>query len=262
MTRVADVADVPDVPAPADVADAPAPADAGHTVGGGPWPGARLLVGEATEVIGPLSVVVGTDGLRFGKAGGGGVRRLPWRSVQEVAVGPATPGSGRTAADGHPASASAHWSGAVLLVRTSQRSYRVELPATDVASVRAALRSVLPLPAPGPNRSAERSPVVAPTAGPLAPPAPAASAQPPATLRTAGAVGATLGPLPAARSASDERAAPAGVFERVRPVLAVALVLAVATMVALVLAASAGAIHLSWLGGPGPSSPTSTLSSG
>jgi hypothetical protein len=38
-------------------------------------------------------------------------------------------------------------------------------------------------------------------------------------------------------------------FERVRPALRLLLVVAVATMAALVMAASTGAIHLSWLGG-------------
>lgn len=40
-------------------------------------------------------------------------------------------------------------------------------------------------------------------------------------------------------------------FDRLRPVLAVILVLAVATMAALVLAVSTGAVHLAWLGGTG-----------
>jgi len=88
---------------------------------------------------------------------------------------------------------------------------------------------------------------------------------------TAADLAADLAPLapvalpPAApASATDDRVRPdeahrpaphpspsATTFERIRPLLRVVLVVAVATMAALVLAASTGAIHLAWLGGTG-----------
>lgn len=58
-------------------------------------------------------------------------------------------------------------------------------------------------------------------------------------------------PLPTPRADAPGSAAAPSWFLRLRPVLTVVLVLAVATMVALVLAESTGAIHLSWLGGSG-----------
>lgn len=61
------------------------------------------------------------------------------------------------------------------------------------------------------------------------------------------------GPLPTPRTDATgppATAAPSW-FLRLRPFLTVVLALAVATMVALVLAESTGAIHLSWLGGSG-----------
>lgn len=64
------------------------------------------------------------------------------------------------------------------------------------------------------------------------------------------AAAATADPTPSARPASAAPAAPAW-FLRLRPALTVMLVLAVAAMVALVLAASTGAVHLGWLGGGG-----------
>lgn len=48
-------------------------------------------------------------------------------------------------------------------------------------------------------------------------------------------------------------------FDRVRPLVTVALVILVAAMAALVLAASVGAVHLSWLGSNGASTPSAAL---
>lgn len=78
------------------------------------------------------------------------------------------------------------------------------------------------------------------------------------------------GVLPASIPTADSKPAPASTviggreaqaswFDQLRPLLTVALVVVVATMAALVLAASVGAIHLSWLGSNGAGAPGAAL---
>lgn len=111
--------------------------------------------------------------------------------------------------------------GAVLTVRTDRSGYRMHLPGVDRAGVIAALTPLLSPP-------------------PAARPAATAPATPPVEA-------VPEVPIPPAAAPTT--------FERIRPLLTVLLVLAVAAMVALLLADSTGAIHLSWLGGSGARTP-------
>lgn len=229
------------------------------------------LTSGSSAPLGPLVVVVDRAGLTFWHPGHAHGRVLPWRRVRRVGV---DGGDGGTAvlvatdrqvhrlwvpgADpGHTANRLAAAAGEVPV--TFRQAGGPDVAST--ASPEATFPEVAGTGATAPRRTTTRarpatritpraphpSPAAAPSTHPPAAAAPStAPPEPPAAPSTS--------PSPAAAPPTPRAAhrAPAAVpawFARVRPVLTVVLVLAVATMVALVLADSMGAIHLGWLGG-------------
>ncbi|MDA8279100.1 MAG: hypothetical protein M0Z63_01515 [Actinomycetota bacterium] len=197
----------------------------------------------------------------------------PARTPDTVGT-PGTPGTAPTGAARTPSTAGTSGTapvagaGTVVLIRTDRATYRLRLPEVAPAAVATALQRFAPDGLmTGPTRPVSGSPSTslhrvdgAPRRGrPRAPDAlgyQASVADSDASSRSAEqelAEEPTGGD--AARPAIASRTAPS-TFVRIRPVLTAVLVLAVATMVALVLADSVGAIHLTWLGGTGASSPS------
>lgn len=195
------------------------------------------------EWIGPLAVTADADAITFSQQGEphheeDHARALPWHRVLQATVGE------RAGA-------------AELLLQTERVRYHVRIPGQLPPGVASALSRVVP---PGTRvvtvDGAEEDAT-------STPPGDGAAATAGAQLTGAQLTGAQLtgGPEPPAPPAVHPPAGarrgtrPSPVFDKVRPVLAVVLAIAVATMVALVLADSMGAIHLSWLGGTGSSVP-------
>lgn len=231
------------------------------------WDGVTLLGSGTRPDLPDLVMTVDGRGLSLRRPAGTGEddrwRVLPWASVTAAA---ARPDRDRPERD------------AIVLVRTTRRTFRLWLPAVDPRTVAASLQRVAPagLPIGRPKHSATEPAALAastPSEVVPAPPTPVvddalgvlhsvpAPALPPASARTS-SDRTSSARTSSARHAGHARAAhrpiePAPAFHRVRPVLTVVLVAVVAAMVALVLAESVGAIHLAWLGSTGAGRPSS-----
>jgi hypothetical protein len=167
------------------------------------------LTSGAAAPFGPITVVADAAGLCFWRPGDTEGRALPWPRVRRIRV---------DGGDG----------GTTVLVATASGVHHLWVPRAHPARTADALAAVA-----GAVPVTYRPPNPPPDAA-AAPEVPA----PPAASRAT-----SNGPVRPATTA-----APAW-FLRARPALTVVLVVAVSAMVALVLAASAGAIHLGWLGG-------------
>ncbi|MDA8268658.1 MAG: hypothetical protein M0013_09865 [Actinomycetota bacterium] len=272
------------------------PADERQPVGESPawaWAGATLIGAADRPDIVDLAVHVDRRGLALAPpAISPGAeehwRTLRWTTVRSIAVRSATiarigtPESARTPTPGTapaagvrtpsttrtPGTAPAAGAGTVVLIRTDRATYRLRLPEVAPATVATALRRFAPDGLmTGPTRPAIGSPPTplhgvagAPRRGrPRAPAALGYQSSVAGSDASSRSAEQELAEEPtdgdAARPAIASRTAPS-TFVRIRPVLTAVLVLAVATMVALVLADSVGAIHLTWLGGTGASSPS------
>ena len=264
------------------------PADDRQPIGRAPawtWAGATLLGDADRPDIVDLSVHVDRRGLALAPpATSPGVderwRTLRWTTVRSIAVRSATIAPIGTAepartpsTTGTPGTAPTAGAGSIVLIRTDRGTYRLRLPEVAAADVATAVQRFAPdVLITGPTRPASGSPQAplhgvagAPTRGrPRTPdilghqPSDAGSTARPRSAAQELAEEPTDGDAPAGSASttgSASRTAPS-TFVRIRPVLTAVLVLAVATMVALVLADSVGAIHLTWLGGTGASSPS------
>ncbi len=146
--------------------------------------------------------------------------------------------------------------GAAVTLQTAGRVLHFAIPGGDPGTIERALRELAERRHASPEHAdqgeAEPAPITsAPADSPDAPQADATA------VRAAGTPDAADAPQAGATGVPTTRA-PGGSFARWQPILVVLLVLFLATAVSLVLAQSAGAIHLSWLGGFGSSSTVPT----
>jgi hypothetical protein len=178
----------------------------------------RFRTGEGTSaVVCSLTVTVDRSAITFLTEPTRPSRRLPWDRVRSVGV-----------AD-DPL-------GGLVTITTAAAIYQLLVPDRDADAVVDLLTPWLPTTTARPPVEPPAGPTVTPPAGPTVTP----SAGPTVTPSAGPTITPPTGPT-ITRST----------FDRLRPVLAVILVLAVATMAALVLAVSTGAVHLAWLGGTG-----------
>lgn len=227
---------------------------------------------DASAWLGDMTMILDADGILFVRPGATVGRRLPWWRVVTAIIVDGEPGVG-------PPAVLSHAPGAPTAVPMAADTLQPAGPAPAVQEGGCEppeLRRVAPTAVIFHTENRSYVAVVDDPAGilpgRLADLAPAGvvgtipTFEPPATSTTASdsfdhhhaapQFGALPGPMASASGVEAAPHASVAWFNRLRPLLIVVLVLAVAAMVALVLAQSVGALHWSWLGGAGGSTPT------